>query len=1379
MVTRKFGKPYRQLKRWGPAVLAVFVLCNFVWSFTSWNVGHVAAAGSTSFTREVDPFPDVAAAQRITFGDYDADGDIDALVQESNVIGEGYKFVRANGDGTYTTIDQVGTYIPNSPFASSDLTGLNGTGGYFVPNIISLDYDSDGDTDIISRSGHMAGGANFILRNDSGTMVRITDPFPDVQVDTRIKFADMDLDGDIDALVQEGIEVGQGYIYVQRNADGTYTRLEQLGTSIPGSPFASADLTGLSGTMFIAVDFDGDGDEDIINRSGTNFILRNDNGTFTKIADVFASTAAGLRITFGDFDNDGDLDALQQDGNTVGYGYFYMQRESDGSYTRKNQSGDSIPDSPFSAVSLIGLNGTNMHTIDYDSDGDLDIISRSTSVTSGENFVLKSAGSPPTLLSSTPADNATGVGVNSDIVLNFSKNVTAGAGNIYIRKSFDDSVVETIAANSAKVTITGPAITINPDTTLSSNTDYYITFSLDAFVDSDSKGFGYLNGFIRAGIDSKSFLNFKTVNATAPLVVIEAGSSISPTSAILSGIVNDRGAETTVTFEYGLDTNYGTNVAATTGGSITAGTGNTTVAVTLTGLTPNTTYYYRVKAVNIVGTSYGVSQTFITAALTNAVEPNIDTQPANKTVNIGDPANLTVAATASDGGTLSYQWYSNSVNSNSGGTLIDTATTSTYNAPTTIEGTTYYYVVVTNVNNSVTGMKVASVTSAVAEVIVNTLTNAAPPSIDTQPTNKLVSLSDPVNLTTSATVSDGGTLSYQWYSNSVNSNSGGTLIDGATTSTYDAPTTIEGTTYYYVVVTNTNNSVTGVKIASATSNPATVTVNGLTNAAAPTISNQLVDQAVNIGGSVSLSIAATVSDGGTLSYQWYSNSVNSNSGGTLIDTATTSTYNAPTTTEGTTYYYVIVTNTNNSVTGIKVATLTSNTAKITVNAAGTTTPTQPSTPSGPSTPSVPTVPTVPEVTNTGIDILVNGEVVNMGKVTTSSRDDQTEVTVVLDHKKLEDILASKGQHAVVSIPVNTEDDVVIAELSGQILQILQDYQAVLEIITDRATYTLPAEQINISGLSDLFGQSVALQDITIQIEMAAPTSEMVKVVEDAAEQGKFTLVVPAIEFTVKATYGGTTVELSKFAAYIERTIAIPDGVDPNKITTGIVVDPNGTVRHVPTKIIVIDGKHYAKVSSLTNSTYAIIWNPLEFSDVASHWSKNAVNDMGSRMVINGTGNGMFSPDTEITRAEFAAIIVRGLGLKLEEGATSFSDVKSSSWYNSAIHTALSYRLIDGYNDGTFRPNDKITREQAMVIMARAMTITNLKEKLSSNSTEQLLSQFTDANNTSAWAKESFADSLQAGIVSGRNRTQLAPKAFITRAEVATLIQRLLQKSDLI
>ena len=73
-------------------------------------------------------------------------------------------------------------------------------------------------------------------------------------------------------------------------------------------------------------------------------------------------------------------------------------------------------------------------------------------------------------------------------------------------------------------------------------------------------------------------------------------------------------------------------------------------------------------------------------------------------------------------------------------------------------------------------------------------------------------------------MSDGGTTSYQWYSNTINSNSGGTLISGATSASYSVPTTTEGTTYYYVVVTNTNNSVNGAKTATVTSGAAKVTV---------------------------------------------------------------------------------------------------------------------------------------------------------------------------------------------------------------------------------------------------------------------------------------------------------------------------------------------------------------------------------------------------------------------------------------------------------------------------------------------------------------------------------------------------------------------------
>jgi hypothetical protein len=169
---------------------------------------------------------------------------------------------------------------------------------------------------------------------------------------------------------------------------------------------------------------------------------------------------------------------------------------------------------------------------------------------------------------------------------------------------------------------------------------------------------------------------------------------------------------------------------------------------------------------------------------------------------------------------------------------------------------------------------------------------------------------------------------------------------------------------------------------------------------------------------------------------------------------------------------------------------------------------------------------------------------------------------------------------------------------------------------------------------------------------------------------------------------------------------------------------------VTTKVIIIDGKYYAKVNSLTNSTYSIVWHPIEFKDAQQHWAKDAVNDMGSRMVIDGIGNDMFNPDQDITRAEFAAIIVRGLGLKLENDSSPFADVKTADWYSSAIQIAYAYNLISGFEDGNFRPMDKITREQAM-------TITGLGASLGAKAAGELLSPFADANNASEWAKNSI------------------------------------------
>lgn len=319
---------------------------------------------------------------------------------------------------------------------------------------------------------------------------------------------------------------------------------------------------------------------------------------------------------------------------------------------------------------------------------------------------------------------------------------------------------------------------------------------------------------------------------------------------------------------------------------------------------------------NAANNSVTANPTSVTLGASSTLTATGDRQAANGTA-IGDEKYVPVDWTSDDGATGTFSLngsdYTSTYTPTGAGTHAVTAKFKKH----TWNGTVW------NDSDS-SDIKTVSVT-------VNAPVNAETPSITTQPADQTVNVGGNATLNVAASVSDDGILSYQWYSNTSNSNSGGRAISGAETPTFAAPTTSAGTTYYYVEVTNTNNGATGSKTATATSNPAAVTVNSLTNAETPTITAQPADKTVNIGGNATLSVTASVSDGGTLSYQWYSNTTNSNSGGTAIGGADSSTHSAPTGTVGTTYYYVEVTNTNPSATGSQTATAASNPATVTVN----------------------------------------------------------------------------------------------------------------------------------------------------------------------------------------------------------------------------------------------------------------------------------------------------------------------------------------------------------------------------------------------------------------------------------------------------------------
>ncbi|MFC3416723.1 DUF7507 domain-containing protein [Algoriphagus hitonicola] len=271
-----------------------------------------------------------------------------------------------------------------------------------------------------------------------------------------------------------------------------------------------------------------------------------------------------------------------------------------------------------------------------------------------------------------------------------------------------------------------------------------------------------------------------------------------------------------------------------------------------------------------------------TATVTVTFNPitEISTDPVDATYCIGDSADdLSVSATGT--GTLTYQWFSNDSDSNTGGEAIQGADESEYTPATDVAGTFYYYVVV----GSDCGEDVAS---DVSTITVNPAT-----AITESPEDATYCIDDAaIDLSVSATGT--GTLTYQWFSNDTDSNTGGEEIEGADESTYTPATDVAGTFYYYVVV----GSDCGEDVASGVS---TITVNPATAITeSPEDATYCIDDPAT-----DLSVSATGT--GSLTYQWFSNDTDSNTGGEEIEGADESTYTPATDVAGTFYYYAVVT----------------------------------------------------------------------------------------------------------------------------------------------------------------------------------------------------------------------------------------------------------------------------------------------------------------------------------------------------------------------------------------------------------------------------------------------------------------------------------------
>ena len=174
---------------------------------------------------------------------------------------------------------------------------------------------------------------------------------------------------------------------------------------------------------------------------------------------------------------------------------------------------------------------------------------------------------------------------------------------------------------------------------------------------------------------------------------------------------------------------------------------------------------------------------------------------------------------------------------------------------------------------------------------------------------------------------------------------------------------------------------------------------------------------------------------------------------------------------------------------------------------------------------------------------------------------------------------------------------------------------------------------------------------------------------------------------------------------------------------------------------------------------------MRFKDVREDdWFYDAVRSVYEKGQMNGLSKTAFAPKDPLNRAMLVMILWRMDGSPASEGdGGDFTDVEPGSWYEEAVNWAAEKGIAKGFEDGTFRPDTEITREQAVTILWRMN---------GSPASEGDGGGFTDTDRISEWAAEAMEWGVSSGLISGRGNGKLAPQDTITRAEAAALLQRL-------
>lgn len=365
----------------------------------------------------------------------------------------------------------------------------------------------------------------------------------------------------------------------------------------------------------------------------------------------------------------------------------------------------------------------------------------------------------------------------------------------------------------------------------------------------------------------------------------------------------------------------------------------------------------------------------------------------------------------------------------------------------------------------------------------------------------------------------------------------------------------------------------------------------------------------------------------------------------------------------------------------------------------------------------------------------------------------------------------------VVLPIASLGDGVRArlDLSSLIAGAAAAPKAVVTLQTDAAEYEIPVGLLTGNAVKQTWGGQSFPSDLRIVIQVQKIDSSTAGQVNGLLKKEGLVSLSDALDFEIVLESGGVSKSFTNFGGTYVTKRLIVNGTAGVGGVSALTYDPAARAMvFVPSFARARDGKLTVEVKTPHNSVYTIVRAAKSFVDLANRPDRSDIEAMAARKLVLGTGQ-RFEPDRAVTRAEFAALLVRALGLAQPSGTSAFKDVAQGAWYEPAVTSAVNAGLVTGYGNGKFNPAGIISRQEMAVMLKRAATYAG---GLPASSTAQS-SQALAGERIAAWAEADVRSLLEAGILERSVSGSFDPSAAASRSTATIALKRLLEKLQLI